>query len=387
VPPLPASGLAVAVHPPPISPVGTPPGSSALSGYPGLPPSSSPFDPTTPTASGFSRHSHISLPIPGPPPSPDVSRPSTSKRSTSISHHSVAAPSILADLYPAIDQLDISLNNLRAMHSSLLDEARRNRASQPTGLSDFDQYRLGVAGRQSSEAATLRGDEQKNGSRSLGAGQPPGANDDDDDDDRLPALRTHQRAASTSSRLSSVLSIWYDAEVMPEVDERIDEAEEDAALARFEIPNEDDSSSGSSDDDDDFEEAGSVLLGPTASPRGPVYARSASLSASDSTASSLALSSPPATEASRFSYETARPEDSVDRRQPAGPAEVEMPVVQWRTRLPVPMPKDEGSLISVLRKSVGKDMSQISMPVTFNEAISLLQRAAEDIEYSNLLTL
>ena len=307
-----------------------------------------------------------------------------SKRSTSISHPA-AAPSILADLYPAIDQLDVSLNNLRAMHSMLLDEARQSRASQPAGLSDFDQYRLGVAGRQSSEAGTLRGDnEQKNRPRSLGAGLPSGANDDD----HLPALRTHHRAASTSSRLSSVLSIWYDAELMPEVDEPIDEAEEDAALAQVDVPIEDDSSSASSDDDDDFEEAGSVLLGPAASPHGSVYARSASLSASDSTASSLALSSPLAPEASRFSYETARPEDSIDRgHSTAGPAEVEMPVVQWRTQLPVPMPKDEGSLISVLRKSVGKDMSQISMPVTFNEAISLLQRAAEEVEYSNLLTL
>lgn len=323
--------------------------------------------------------------MPGPPPSPDKSRPSTSKRSSSISRQAIMAPSILADLYPAIDQLDISLNNLRAMHSTLLDEARRSRVSQPAGLSDFEQYRLSVVGRQSSEAGTLRGDEQRTGARLLGAG----SSNYLEDDNRLPALRTHQRAASTSSRLSSVLSVWYDAEVMPEVDEPIDEAEEDAALARVDISIEDDSSSGSSDDEDDFEEAGSVLLGPSASPRGQVYARSASLSASDSTASSPALSSPPATEVSRFSYETARPEDSnsIDHRQAPDPAEVEMPVVQWRTRLPVPMPKDEGSLISVLRKSVGKDMSQISMPVTFNEAISLLQRAAEEIEYSKLLTL
>ena len=43
------------------------------------------------------------------------------------------------------------------------------------------------------------------------------------------------------------------------------------------------------------------------------------------------------------------------------------------------------SLIGFLRKNVGKDLSTISMPVSSNEPISLLQRAAEQFEYSNLL--
>ncbi|KAI2697334.1 hypothetical protein CBS147332_8808 [Penicillium roqueforti] len=43
------------------------------------------------------------------------------------------------------------------------------------------------------------------------------------------------------------------------------------------------------------------------------------------------------------------------------------------------------SLIGFLRKNVGKDLSTISMPVSANEPISLLQRAAEVMEYSNLL--
>lgn len=43
------------------------------------------------------------------------------------------------------------------------------------------------------------------------------------------------------------------------------------------------------------------------------------------------------------------------------------------------------SLIGFLRKNVGKDLSQISMPVSANEPLSLLQRAAETLEYSNLL--
>ena len=43
------------------------------------------------------------------------------------------------------------------------------------------------------------------------------------------------------------------------------------------------------------------------------------------------------------------------------------------------------SLIGFLRKNVGKDLSTISMPVSANEPMSLLQRAAEILEYSNLL--
>lgn len=43
------------------------------------------------------------------------------------------------------------------------------------------------------------------------------------------------------------------------------------------------------------------------------------------------------------------------------------------------------SLIAFLRKNVGKDLSTISMPVTANEPLSLLQRQAEQMEYSELL--
>lgn len=43
------------------------------------------------------------------------------------------------------------------------------------------------------------------------------------------------------------------------------------------------------------------------------------------------------------------------------------------------------SLIGFFRKNVGKDLSTISMPVSANEPVSLLQRIAEQFEYSNLL--
>ena len=43
------------------------------------------------------------------------------------------------------------------------------------------------------------------------------------------------------------------------------------------------------------------------------------------------------------------------------------------------------SLWSVLKSMVGKDMTRMTLPVTFNEPTSLLQRVAEDLEYTELL--
>lgn len=43
------------------------------------------------------------------------------------------------------------------------------------------------------------------------------------------------------------------------------------------------------------------------------------------------------------------------------------------------------SLVSFMRKNVGKDLSTISMPITANEPLSALQRFAEVVEYSSLL--
>ncbi|KAF9650754.1 hypothetical protein BDM02DRAFT_3092654 [Thelephora ganbajun] len=56
-----------------------------------------------------------------------------------------------------------------------------------------------------------------------------------------------------------------------------------------------------------------------------------------------------------------------------------------RTQLPSLPPADEGSLFAVLKKNVGKDLANVALPVTFNEPLSLLQRAAEELEYFDLL--
>ncbi|CAH0717607.1 unnamed protein product, partial [Brenthis ino] len=57
-----------------------------------------------------------------------------------------------------------------------------------------------------------------------------------------------------------------------------------------------------------------------------------------------------------------------------------------RTRLPSPRPSPGGpSLWNLLYKNIGKDLSQVSMPVTINEPLNMLQRLCEELEYSELL--
>ena len=61
-----------------------------------------------------------------------------------------------------------------------------------------------------------------------------------------------------------------------------------------------------------------------------------------------------------------------------------LPPIKRRTTVPTPTVSPP-SLIGFLRKNVGKDLSTISMPVSANEPISLLQRVSEQLEYSSLL--
>ncbi|TPX15738.1 uncharacterized protein E0L32_000072 [Thyridium curvatum] len=58
--------------------------------------------------------------------------------------------------------------------------------------------------------------------------------------------------------------------------------------------------------------------------------------------------------------------------------------IQRRTTIP-PATVLPPSLIAFVRKNVGKDLSTISMPVSANEPLSLLQRTAEQMEYAHLL--
>ncbi|KAE9552166.1 hypothetical protein FO519_004613 [Halicephalobus sp. NKZ332] len=55
-----------------------------------------------------------------------------------------------------------------------------------------------------------------------------------------------------------------------------------------------------------------------------------------------------------------------------------------RTRVPQ-RPSNSINYLSLMKNCIGKDLSKISMPVDFNEPISVLQRQTEDLEYSSLL--
>ncbi|KAF7246790.1 hypothetical protein EG68_09914 [Paragonimus skrjabini miyazakii] len=57
-----------------------------------------------------------------------------------------------------------------------------------------------------------------------------------------------------------------------------------------------------------------------------------------------------------------------------------------RTQLPALAPKPDFSVWSFVKQCIGKDLTKISMPVAINEPLSFLQRVAECMEYSELLT-
>ena len=61
-----------------------------------------------------------------------------------------------------------------------------------------------------------------------------------------------------------------------------------------------------------------------------------------------------------------------------------------REALPTPKQKDENSSIwslmwSILKESLGKDLTHITLPFFFNEPLSVLQKTMEDLEYADLL--
>ncbi|XP_011269973.1 hypothetical protein, variant [Capsaspora owczarzaki ATCC 30864] len=58
---------------------------------------------------------------------------------------------------------------------------------------------------------------------------------------------------------------------------------------------------------------------------------------------------------------------------------------QRRSELPMADIKVSPSFWSVMKNSIGKDLSKIAMPIDFNEPLSLLQRLVEDFEYASML--
>lgn len=83
----------------------------------------------------------------------------------------------------------------------------------------------------------------------------------------------------------------------------------------------------------------------------------------------------------RFSLDQA---PSLFPTQPTSLAPLPLEPVKRRTVIQSPKVQPP-SLIAFLRKNVGKDLSTIAMPVSSNEPTSVLQRLAEQLEYSELL--
>ncbi|TPX66348.1 hypothetical protein SpCBS45565_g04523 [Spizellomyces sp. 'palustris'] len=65
------------------------------------------------------------------------------------------------------------------------------------------------------------------------------------------------------------------------------------------------------------------------------------------------------------------------------------PTSSYRASLPLDptTPKPSLAVWSFLKSAIGKDLSKVTLPVFFNEPLSMLQRMCEDIEYIELLSL
>lgn len=86
---------------------------------------------------------------------------------------------------------------------------------------------------------------------------------------------------------------------------------------------------------------------------------------------------------------TAAPSSAGDEKKEQGVAKLwpgVEPYLKMRTNMPIG--KDDRpamSLWSILKNNIGKDLTKISFPVSFNEPTSMLQRMAEDMTYASLL--
>lgn len=53
--------------------------------------------------------------------------------------------------------------------------------------------------------------------------------------------------------------------------------------------------------------------------------------------------------------------------------------------MPSPSVNNDVPALSIFRKNIGKDLSQIALPVSMNEPLSMLEKSCEELEYSELL--
>ncbi|KAI8081611.1 Oxysterol-binding protein-domain-containing protein, partial [Halteromyces radiatus] len=78
-------------------------------------------------------------------------------------------------------------------------------------------------------------------------------------------------------------------------------------------------------------------------------------------------------------------EDTDDSSSIEGPTTTISSVIKRRKILPHPVAGKSVNLLGLLRKNIGKDLSTITMPISLNEPLNLLQRLCEELEYSELL--
>ncbi|KAI9293675.1 hypothetical protein K502DRAFT_331353 [Neoconidiobolus thromboides FSU 785] len=76
-----------------------------------------------------------------------------------------------------------------------------------------------------------------------------------------------------------------------------------------------------------------------------------------------------------------------DNFEPKGesPNKQENKLINRRSQLPSPVCGEEISFLGILRKNVGKDLSTVTLPVSLNEPLNILQRLCEELEYFELL--
>ncbi|PIA27181.1 hypothetical protein AQUCO_08200003v1 [Aquilegia coerulea] len=87
---------------------------------------------------------------------------------------------------------------------------------------------------------------------------------------------------------------------------------------------------------------------------------------------------------SSFDSDNEESEDGIDSSIKA--VETNYPFIRRRKNLPDPVEKEKGvSLWSMIKDNIGKDLTKVCLPVYFNEPLSSLQKAFEDLEYSFLL--
>lgn len=89
------------------------------------------------------------------------------------------------------------------------------------------------------------------------------------------------------------------------------------------------------------------------------------------------------TDADQFEEEAEESQLDLSPPLPGTPSPV--PSSAYRTKLPAPAPPCNISLASILKKSIGKDSSNMVMPMALNEPLNGLQRLAEELEYAELL--